>query len=265
MNKNIIYLIISVVAVLCTACLVISSETESYDDEITVTVMNNNTIISTYTQTTATSMPYTETTITTEYTSVTETTVSSISTNTELVMTSTEPVTTVYEEVFVNINTASIEELMKIDGIGEATAMEIINYREQNGDFRNIEEIMNVYGIGEAKFGHICDYIYVDNPVYEVEEEPEEQVTEPETVPENVPETETESEITLQDVAPVNINTAGIETLVLLPHVNEQIAQDIITLREQLHGFSHIYELLYVEKLEQKQVAEMEEFVTVGQ
>ncbi len=265
MNKNIIYLIISIVAVLCTACLVISSENESSDDEITVTVMNANTIISTYIQTTATSMSCTETSIVTEYTSVTETAVSSISTNTEPMTTSTEPVTTVYEEVCVNINTANIDELMKIDGIGEATATEIINYRELNGGFRNIEEIMNVYGIGEAKFEHICACIYVDNPVYDVEEEPEEQVTEPETVPETVPETETESEITLQDVAPVNINTAGIETLVLLPHVDEQIAQDIITLREQLHGFSHVYELLYVEKLEQKQVAEMEEFVTVGQ
>lgn len=261
MNKNIIYLIVSVIAVLCTAWLVIPENNKSSDDEITVTVMNRNTVVSGTAETTTTYVSYTNTSIATEYTSVAETSVSSISTNTEPVKTSYEPVTTVYEEVYVNINTADIEELMKIDGIGEVTATEIINYREQNGGFRNIEEIMNVYGIGEAKFGHICDFIYVDNPVYHDEEDVTEESAEPETVPE----TETEPEIILEDVAPVNINTAGIELLVLLPHVDEQIAQDIITLREQLNGFSNIYELLYIEKLEQKQVSEMEEFVTVGQ
>lgn len=262
MNKNgIIYLIVSVFVVLGVALSVLVPENESASDYVTITVMNSNTIVSVITETTATTMPYTIINTVTTYTSVTETEVSSISTNTEPVMTSAEPVTTVCDRIYIDINTADTDELMKIKGIGEVTASEIISYRETNGGFRNIEEIMNVYGIGEAIFRNICDYIYVENPVYDVEEE----VTEPETEPETLPEPETETEITLEDVAPININTAGIELLVLLPHVNEQIAQDIITLREQLHGFSHVYELLYIEKLEQKQVAELEEFVTVGQ
>lgn len=262
MNKNgIIYLIVSVFVVLGVALSVLVPENESASDYVTITVMNSNTIVSDIIETTATTMPYNIINTVTTYTSVTETEVSSISTNTEPVMTSAEPVTTVCDSIYIDINTADTDELMKIKGIGEVTASEIISYRETNGGFKNIEEIMNVYGIGEAIFRNICDYIYVENPVYDVEEE----VTEPETEPETLPEPETETEITLEDVAPININTAGIELLVLLPHVNEQIAQDIITLREQLHGFSHVYELLYIEKLEQKQVAELEEFVTVGQ
>ncbi|MDE6502212.1 MAG: ComEA family DNA-binding protein [Ruminococcus sp.] len=276
MNKNIIYLVVSVIAVLCTAWLVVSEESEYSDDEITVTVMNTDTVISGTAETTTilkttektkthntttTNISYTKTTVVAKDTVVNETAISSISTNTEYVTTYTEPVTTVFEEIYVNINTADIDELMQINGIGEVIATEIISYREQNGGFRNIEEIMNVYGIGEARFERMRNFIYVENPVYYDDTE----VTEEETEPEIFPEPETEPEITLQDVAPININTADIELLTLLPYVDEQIAQDIITMREMLNGFSHVYELLYVEKLEQKEVAEMEEFVTVGQ
>lgn len=262
MNKNgIIYLIISIIVVFGTALFVLLPDNKNVSDEITLTVMSTETVISVAAESTTSTIHTTPRYTTVKYTSVAETALSSISTNTEPEITSTELVKTVCEEIYININTADIDELMKINGIGEVTAAEIISYREQNGDFRNIEEIMNVYGIGEAIFGHISGYIYVENPVYDIEEEPTENITEPETFQE----TETEPEITLEDVAPININTAGIELLVLLPHVNEQIAQDIITLREQLHGFSDVYELLYVENLDQKQVAEMEEFVTVGQ
>lgn len=61
----------------------------------------------------------------------------------------------------ININTASTEELMSLDGVGEATADKIIAYRQEHGSFSSIEEIKEVSGIGEKKFEAMKDAITV--------------------------------------------------------------------------------------------------------
>lgn len=59
----------------------------------------------------------------------------------------------------VSINTATIETLLTLPGIGEAKAKNIINYRNEIGTFTAIEDILNVSGIGESIFAQIKDYI----------------------------------------------------------------------------------------------------------
>lgn len=61
----------------------------------------------------------------------------------------------------ININTATAEELSALQGIGETLSVRIIEYREEHGDFSSIEEIMKVNGIGENKFLSIKDYITI--------------------------------------------------------------------------------------------------------
>ena len=61
----------------------------------------------------------------------------------------------------VNINTADVEELATLKGIGPTLAQRIIDYREQNGAFKSIDEIKNVRGIGEKKFAAFKDKITV--------------------------------------------------------------------------------------------------------
>jgi len=62
----------------------------------------------------------------------------------------------------VNINTADEAALMTINGIGQTRAQSIIEYRQQNGNFKKIEDIMNVPGIKEGLFGKISGQIRVD-------------------------------------------------------------------------------------------------------
>ena len=66
------------------------------------------------------------------------------------------------EEIsIVNINTASIDELDSLPGIGSSKAQNIIDYRNINGKFGSIEEILNVNGIGTAIYEQIKAYITV--------------------------------------------------------------------------------------------------------
>jgi competence protein ComEA len=64
-------------------------------------------------------------------------------------------------EDLVNINTATLEELDTLPGIGLTTAQKIIDYRTVNGPFSVIEDIMNVSGIGPSTFEGLKDLITV--------------------------------------------------------------------------------------------------------
>ena len=70
----------------------------------------------------------------------------------------TEIKDTIGETKLININTATIEELMTISGIGESKAKAIIEYRNKN-KFEKIEDILNVSGIGNNLYEEIKIYI----------------------------------------------------------------------------------------------------------
>lgn len=59
----------------------------------------------------------------------------------------------------ININTASLEELDSLPGIGPTIAQRIIDYRTDNGPFQTIEDIMNVSGIGPSTFDNMKELI----------------------------------------------------------------------------------------------------------
>ena len=53
------------------------------------------------------------------------------------------------EQKLVNINTASVAELAGLNGIGDAKAKLIVDYREKNGPFKSVDDLRQVRGIGE--------------------------------------------------------------------------------------------------------------------
>ncbi len=63
------------------------------------------------------------------------------------------------KELQVSLNTAGIEELILLPGIGEKMAERILEYREQHGCFHSPEEIMEVKGIGAKKYEQIREYL----------------------------------------------------------------------------------------------------------
>ncbi|BDR59272.1 helix-hairpin-helix domain-containing protein [Xylocopilactobacillus apicola] len=67
------------------------------------------------------------------------------------------------EKERINLNTADLAELQKINGVGAKKAEKIIEYREANGGFRNIEDLKNIGGIGDKTFEALEDQITVSD------------------------------------------------------------------------------------------------------
>jgi competence protein ComEA len=63
--------------------------------------------------------------------------------------------------LLININTATLEQLDSLPGIGPATAQKIIDYRSANGPFKRIEDIQNVPDIGQVTFDKIRELITI--------------------------------------------------------------------------------------------------------
>jgi competence protein ComEA len=70
--------------------------------------------------------------------------------------------TNTLSEHSININTAGVQELTKLPGIGEKTAEKIIQLRNERGRFKRVDELMDVKGIGEVKFNKIKKFLYIE-------------------------------------------------------------------------------------------------------
>lgn len=58
----------------------------------------------------------------------------------------------------ISVNDATLEQLISVPGLGEVKAKKIIEYRNENGDFKNLDDLKKVSGIGDSTFEKIKEY-----------------------------------------------------------------------------------------------------------
>ncbi len=81
------------------------------------------------------------------------------SVNAAVVKTSEDAAQVAASESRINVNTATLEQLMTLPGIGESKAAAIISHRQTEGPFTTIEELINVKGIGNKLLAKLVDTI----------------------------------------------------------------------------------------------------------
>ncbi len=156
-----------------------------------------------------------------------------------------------------DLNTATVEELCSINGIGEATAEKITAYAVNVG-FVTVDELANIDGIGENKAELLKKYVTVKKKEEKSEkaaaltaENTSEQVTE-----------QTSAEATASQLSKlININTASKEELMELDGVGEIIAERIIEYRSN-RTFENVEELTNVKGIGEKKMESIRPYVT---
>ena len=156
----------------------------------------------------------------------------------------------------VNINTASLEELRTLKGLGPTKAYAIIAYRNAHKGFKSIDELDNVPGIGPATLARVRDYVTVGE-----KKNPQSGVITPEKTsrrfpaiqytPEPSP-TPTPPPPTPTPIIKVNINRAGMLELMTLELIGEVRAQRIIEYRKKNGPFRSPEDLTKVRGIDVK-------------
>ena len=184
-----------------------------------------------------------------------------------------EPVN-VQQNIEININTAGLNELQGITGVGPVIAKRIIDYRNSAGFFRNIEELKNVKGIGDITFEKIRDQVTVgeltgdrstDSNVNQDQDfsSPAGEGTEDDSG-ESDDSSESESLEPSEAPSKININTAGLVELDQIPGVGSSIAQNIIDYRNANGPFQKIEDIKNVSGIAEVKFNNMKEQITVG-
>ncbi len=182
------------------------------------------------------------------------------------------------------LNEATAEDFMNVSGIGEVKAGDIIAFRDAIGGFVRAEQIMEISGISDRIFERIIDYFYNDHPAAPDPKGEETTPTVPAVTQAEAPEEseftdaprtfsekksspkQTEPEPT-EPIEPVrekiNINSATSDEIAKALLISEDLAAQIVELREKIHGFSTVEELYLCEGITDNIYREIKNFIVI--
>ena len=147
-----------------------------------------------------------------------------------------ETTTTTAANYKIDLNTATVDDLMQVDGIGEKTAEKIIAYRTEIGKFTFIEQLLDVEGVGDKKLENWKNYLTVEGD---------------------------DSTTTTVALSKINLNTATKEELMRIDGIGEKTALKIIAYRDEIGGFSNLEQLMDVDGVGEKKFATWKKYLTI--
>lgn len=163
------------------------------------------------------------------------------------------------------LNAASAAELEQLPHIGAVLAERITAYRDQIGGFSNREQLLEVEGIGEATLYEIYDLLYLENETFPEPEPagapaPAEEPQPAETAP---PATEPPAAAAPAVTFPLDLNQATAAELEQIPEMQPELAEKIVAFRQQIQAFSSVYELLYVDGMTEAYFVQFRDYVQI--
>lgn len=182
------------------------------------------------------------------------------------------------------LNEATAEDFMNVSGIGEVKAGDIIAFRDAIGGFVRAEQIMEISGISDRLFERIIDYFYNDHPaapdtVGEETSPTAPAVTEAEDPADpvftGVPQTSSEKKSSSKQTEPeptepekperqkVDINSATADEIAKALLISDDLAAQIVELRDKIHGFSTVEELYLCEGMTDAIYSEIKNFIVI--